>query len=342
MGSNYSSSCTLFNGDDSKCETIIILKRLTSSLSLIGCVFMILVILLFRKYNILAQRLILYLSIAAFFDSIGYIMGDMTPDGARCDFEAWWLTYFDWTVLMWVSCLTFNLYFNVIKQRRTEHFEKYYHVVSWLFPSLLLSLLPLIGDNYGPAGAWCWIKHDSPVWRFLIWYVPLFIIIIILFIVYSYITYFLRKQVSSWQGNYDPETERYNELIKEDIKVLKAYPFVYLCLSVIPLILRLHNAFTEEGDDVFALWILTVICAPLQGAVNAVVFGLDPDTRTRLTLPQIRLAWASYTNSAVIREYPTVSESTTNIQRNEEGVGESTPPMERHYSNSIGQRYDSM
>jgi hypothetical protein len=124
--------------------------------------------------------------------------------------------------------------------------------------------------------------------------------------------------------------------------VLKAYPFVYLVLSVIPLILRLHNAFTEEGDDVFALWILTVICAPLQGAVNAVVFGLDPDTRNRLTLPQIRLAWASYTNSAVIREYPTVKESTTNIQGNEEDVGTSTPPMQRHYSNSIGQRYDSM
>jgi len=42
---------------------------------------------------------------------------------------------------------------NVVKQRRTEQYEKYYHVLTWLFP-LLLSLLPLIGDNYGPAGAW--------------------------------------------------------------------------------------------------------------------------------------------------------------------------------------------
>jgi len=55
---------------------------------------MIFTIWLFRKYNILAQRLILFLSTAALFDTIGYIMGDMTPDGSQCDFEGWWMTYF--------------------------------------------------------------------------------------------------------------------------------------------------------------------------------------------------------------------------------------------------------
>lgn len=51
-------------------------------------------IFLFRKYQVRSQRLILYLTIAAFFDSIGYMMGKLTVDGPRCDFEAWWMTYF--------------------------------------------------------------------------------------------------------------------------------------------------------------------------------------------------------------------------------------------------------
>nr|CAB3229681.1 cyclic AMP receptor 3-like [Phallusia mammillata] len=308
-------TCTLFNGDQFKCNVVIALKRTTGSLSLIGCIFMIATIWLFRKYNILSQRLILYLSIAALLDTIGYLMGDMTPDGPQCDFEAWWLTYFDWTVLMWVSCLTFNLFFNVVMQRRTERFEKLYHLLCWIVPPFLLSLLPLIGDNYGPAGAWCWIKHDSMAWRFVIWYVPLFLTILGLFVTYFYIIFFLRRKLGSWQGNYDPATERDNLQIKDDIKVLKAYPFVYLILSIFPLILRIHNAFSAEGDDVYALWILTALTAPLQGAVNAVVFGLDPDTRSKLTWAHIQLAWASHFNRSAIREYPTVAGSTVNLSQ---------------------------
>ena len=307
MTVNDSAQCTLFGGNTQMCETIIVLKRITGSLSLIGCLFMIATIVLFRKYNILSQRLILYLSIAALFDSIGYLIGDMTPEGSLCDFEAWWLTYFDWTVLMWVSCITFNLYQNVILRKRTDHLEKYYHVLSWLVPSLLLSLLPLAGDNYGQAGAWCWIKHSSTVWRFLIWYVPLFIIITLLFVVYIRIIYYLRKQMNTWQGNFDPDAERNHTLIVDDISALKFYPCVYLALSIFPLILRIHNAATALGDDIFALWVLTVLTAPLQGAVNAVVFGLDPDTKRKLTWDQIQLAWASHFDASAIREYPTLS-----------------------------------
>ncbi|CAK8673199.1 uncharacterized protein LOC143468932 [Clavelina lepadiformis] len=309
---NGSMQCTLFGGDNEKCNTIIALKRVTASLSLVGCVFMISTIWLFRKYNVLSQRLILFLSIAALFDSIGYLMGDMTPDGPTCDFEGWWLTYFDWTVLMWVSCITYNLYQNVMKHRRTDRLEKFYHFFSWVIPPLLFSLLPLIGDNYGPAGAWCWIKHESTAWRFAIWYVPLFVIIIALFGIYIYIIIYLRKQMTSWGGNYNPDDEFNNAVMEDDIKVLKAYPFVYLALSIFPLILRIHNAATDEGDDVFALWVLTVLTAPLQGAVNAIVFGLDPETRTKLTLEEIQLAWKSRSGGSAIKEYPTVSVDPSN------------------------------
>ncbi|KAJ8310044.1 hypothetical protein KUTeg_011909 [Tegillarca granosa] len=85
--------------------------------------FMIAVIWLFKKYTAFAQRLILYLSIAALFDSISYLMGGLRPDGPMCDFQAWWLTFFDWCVLLWVSCITFNLFMNVVKNRVTDKYE---------------------------------------------------------------------------------------------------------------------------------------------------------------------------------------------------------------------------
>lgn len=298
-------SCTLFNGDDSKCNTLIVLKRVTGTFSLLGCIFMIFVIWLFKKYRVQSQRLIMFLSVAALFDAIGYMAGDITPDGPACDFEAWILTYFDWCVLMWVSCITYNLYMNVVRMRNVASQEKYFHIASWLCPPLLLSVLPFIGDNYGPAGAWCWIKHESTVWRFVIWYIPLFIAIIMLFLAYSYITWQIKRQNVMWQGNMDADTQANQENLLEDIKLLKGYPFVYLGLSIFPLILRIHNAFTAEGDDVFALWVLTVLTAPLQGACNAVVFGMDPDTRARLTWTQIRLTLSNrFQDNSGLQEYP--------------------------------------
>ena len=53
---------------------------------------------------------------------------------------------------------------------------------------------------------------------------------------------------------------------------------------------RLHNAFTDEGEDVYFLWIMTVLSAPLQGAVNSVAFGMDRDTRDKLS---IDVLWSS-------------------------------------------------
>ena len=151
---SHTKKFTLFNGDESKCNAVIGVKKATASISLIGCMFMISIIWLFRKYSVFTQRMILYLSIVALFNCIVYLMGDQTPDGHWCTFLGWMLTYFDWAVLLWVCCLTFNLYMNALKMLTTDQFEWIYHIVCWGV-SFMIACLPLIGDHYGPAGMWC-------------------------------------------------------------------------------------------------------------------------------------------------------------------------------------------
>ncbi|XP_033118237.1 cyclic AMP receptor-like protein A isoform X2 [Anneissia japonica] len=293
--------CTLFD-EQKKCDIIVAVKRVVASFSIIGCLLMIGVIWLFRKYIFFVQRLILCLSIAALFDSIA-LMGDMHPDGPWCEFQAWMLSFFDWAVLLWVCCITFNLYYNVIKMKSSEKFEILYHVISWGFP-LFISLLPFIGDHYGPAGAWCWINGSGETyWRFFTWFGPLFVIIIIMFAVYSYLTYRLNQRVRTWEGTYDPDVEHSKELLKQDIKPLKAYPFIYLVLSIFPLINRIQNA-ANPDNPVFGLVLLHAICSPLQGVFNAIAYGLDKETISRLSWPQINNAFKSkFSSKAVIGEY---------------------------------------
>nr|XP_033806124.1 cyclic AMP receptor-like protein A isoform X4 [Geotrypetes seraphini] len=130
--------------DAYRCATIIVIKRATAAFSLIGCIFMLLMIWLLRKYNSLAQKMIFSLTVAAFFDSIAYVMGDAGPDGALCNFQAWWLTYFDWSALAWVCCITLNLYLNVVKKMRTEQFERWYVPLFILIFLMMLCYLRIV------------------------------------------------------------------------------------------------------------------------------------------------------------------------------------------------------
>ncbi|XP_048459059.1 cyclic AMP receptor-like protein A [Rhincodon typus] len=101
----------------------------------------------------------------------------------------------DWCSLAWVCCITVNLYFNLVKEIRTDHFAVAYYVAAWGVP-FILSCLPLFGDYYGPAGAWCWITDDHVAWRFGIWYIPLFVLIFLMMSCYIRIFYVAKRRAA--------------------------------------------------------------------------------------------------------------------------------------------------
>ncbi|XP_073422115.1 uncharacterized protein [Dendrobates tinctorius] len=287
-------NCTWFGAQpssSSQCVTITVVKRITATFSLIGCFCMLIVIWLFRKYNSLAQKMILSLAIAAFFDSIAYVMSEVLPDGVLCNFQAWWLTYFDWCALAWVSSITLNLYLNVVKEMRTDQYQLAYHFTAWGVP-FILSCLPLFGDLYGPAGAWCWITDEHVAWRFVVWYIPLFTLIFLMMLCYLRIIYVAKQRVITWSGTYDPGRERSKIIMAEEIKTLKWYPCVYLAVSLFPLLNRIHNAF-YPSHPVFILTLLHVMSAPLHGLANTIVFVLDKETWSQLTMTSLRVAFQS-------------------------------------------------
>ncbi|XP_066456042.1 uncharacterized protein [Eleutherodactylus coqui] len=298
-------NCSWFGaepGSSSQCLTITTVKRITATFSLIGCFCMLVVIWLFRKYNSLAQKMILSLAIAAFFDSIAYVMSEAIPDGILCNFQAWWLTYFDWCALAWVCSITLNLYLNVVKEMRTDRYQLAYHFTAWGVP-FILSSLPLFGDLYGPAGAWCWITDEHVTWRFVIWYIPLFSLIFLMMLCYLRIIYVAKQRVITWSGTYDPGRERSKIVMAEEIKPLKWYPCVYLAVSLFPLLNRIHNAF-YPSHPVFFLTLLHVMSAPLHGLANTIVFVLDKETWSQFRMTSLRVAFQSrLCDSTKITEY---------------------------------------
>ncbi|XP_041663659.1 cyclic AMP receptor 1 isoform X3 [Cheilinus undulatus] len=229
--------CVFFNtqSDDYRCVLILTVKRATGTFSLVGCLFMLFVIWLLRRYHSLAQKMILSLTVAAFFNSTAYVMGESHPGGSLCDFQAWWLTYFDWCALAWVCLITLNLYLNLVREVSTNRYQMFYHLIAWGVP-LVMASFPLLKGYYGPAGAWCWIIDDHVAWRFGIWYVPLFSLIFLMILCYARIICVANKRMQSWLGTFNPERERRKVSLAEEIKPLKWYPSVYLLVSIFPLI----------------------------------------------------------------------------------------------------------
>ncbi|TRY88195.1 hypothetical protein DNTS_026889 [Danionella cerebrum] len=294
-----SSRCTFFN-DEHQCDVILKVKRATGTFSIVACSLMLFAIWLLRRYNSLAQKMVVSLTIAALFDSVAYVMAESHPEGSLCNFQAWWLTYFDWTALVWVCLITFNLYLNLVREIRTEHCERLYHVFAWGVP-LVMSTIPLVAGYYGPAGAWCWITDDHVGWRFGIWYIPLFSLIALMICCYARIICVANERMHSWLGTFNPEQERRKMSLAEEIRPLKWYPSVYLLVSLFPLINRLHNAAFPK-DPVFSLTLLHVLSAPLHGFVNAFVFGKD--TWSQLSTTGIKMAIQSrLCDSTRIGEY---------------------------------------
>ncbi|XP_033760587.1 cyclic AMP receptor-like protein A [Pecten maximus] len=299
---NSTEYCLLFPRTPHYCDILIYTRGISGGLSLLGSSLVLSITWLFRKYAAFVQRMIIYLSISAFFHAISFMMGGVYPLGSACVFKGFWVTYFHWAVLLWDVHITCNLYRNVVKMESLEKFEKIFCLNCWGIP-LVIAIVPLAAGRYGPAGAWCWIVDEWDLVRLFMWYIPLFLGIFFMITVYLFIVITLNRKASTWHGTYDPDVEQKKARMRNDITALRFYPLVFLLINIIPLINRIQNV-TQEGKPVFGLILGQCITAPLQGALNAMIFGADKDTMSQLTWPSIKIAFQSrFKRKALIREY---------------------------------------
>lgn len=317
---NDSGDCSPFDSDD---YTIVAaISTMTSIVSLLACLFMIGVIVLYKKYLIFTQRLILYLAIAATLASLSTTLHIAERDGPE------WLCiaggYLDqttsWSVLIAVTCITINLTLVVLFHKNTKKLEKPFLFFIFIFP-FAISWIPFIKDAYGESGAWCWIRFeddDCDTFRFgvilqlVLWYIPLYILFAILTVVYVIILVKLKRDRHKWTGKYDPTAEEMKRMMQKEIRPLLWFPLIYLLLYLIPLVNRIEGA---AGDPVLTLWILTAILFPLQGGFVTLVFTLDPETFKRLRWSEFRAAVIRLCKKDV-QEYPmTVVQSDSVTQK---------------------------
>ena len=299
------------------------LSAASAFISLLASCFIISLIVLFKKWRFFAQRLVLYLAISVLLESISTIIHRVDYNNETsdfyvrfCQFSAFVEHNTSWMELMAVVSITLYIFVCAVFSKRTDRLELVYLFFIFVFP-ILFNWIPFTVNGYGRAGAWCWIRNENiftceefvagQVLQFVLWYVPLYVILIIL--IGLYVTILIKihwYDRRKWTGSsYNDDDKHLHTQMSKEIRSLLWYPFIYFMINLIPLINRIHGL-AKPNNPSLTLWILAALLFPIQGGFIALAFTLDPDTRKRLKWMHIKAAAKELCRKSgkTVSEYP--------------------------------------
>eukprot|EP01128_Nolandella_sp_AFSM9_P005892 TRINITY_DN293_c0_g1_i3.p2 TRINITY_DN293_c0_g1~~TRINITY_DN293_c0_g1_i3.p2 ORF type:complete len:268 (+),score=46.18 TRINITY_DN293_c0_g1_i3:58-861(+) len=171
-----------------------------SFISLLSAGLVIAIILFFSRNQLRSSRLVLAIASATFLESVSALLSWITfefESPLMCRFQGALTQFSQLSMFAWTFIISLDLYLHVVKGVSVSRsHELIYHSFSWGF-SLLFTILPLSTDAYGPTGVWCWIRSDErgQVWRWIVFYLPLYGVIMGTIFLYSLVIRKVRTRV---------------------------------------------------------------------------------------------------------------------------------------------------
>ena len=188
--------------------------------------------------------------------------GNSLPYLIVCKARAFLVEYFMWVKLLFTVYLIFHLFCLSVFLKNLQKLELIFVLTSTLFP-LLFCWVPFIHNSYGLAGAWCWIRDwkddcatqhyiEGIIEQFTLWYGPLFVCLTISIVAAIIILIVLLWRMCIIQSSQQPllkndMKQKHTEILKELLPLL-AYPFLFFCLYLFPLINRLYDAINKVSS----------------------------------------------------------------------------------------------
>ena len=314
---NASGSVVCGDYESAGLKVAAILRASVGSFSAFCCLVVIAVIVLYKKYRFFTQRQILYLAIAACVHSLSYPLSRVNYYTARpildpyCQFGGFFNLYTGWTEVLSVCCITFNLLANTVLEIQHPGKFEYAYIVVIFFAPLLWTWIPFVKNAFGTAGAWCDIRilnedcsHFTfgSVVRFALWYVPVYTMMIVIFVCTVIIVLRIRRDTRKFEGKFDPEAKGMKERLVTEVKPLLWYPIIYLLLSTFSIINRIVDT-AHPGSQVIPLWYFHVLTSNFRGAVISLVYAFDPETRKLLKCNNLAAACQACCCKDKVKEY---------------------------------------
>lgn len=321
MENGTNGNCSIYNIYNNRdFKNVAIVNTAVAFLSLLACSFGLFVIILFKKWQFFNQRLVLYLIISATLVAIRTILhridygNEFTQSfEGFCVFMGFASELTAWMILNAITAITIYLFLVVACNKFSEKYEYIYILFIFAFP-FTYSWIPFINQAYGRAGVWCWIRtidlitctpfKFGGVLQLVLFYVPVFTILLILVILYLIILCKLHRKNKYWKVSVDQTTKYTEKMVKREVISLLAYPLICIILFIPQVCNRLQSWIQPENPSLF-LWHLSGICYPLLGTIFVLTLTLNSDTRRRLRWSHIHAAVTNYHSKKVVSEYVT-------------------------------------
>ena len=327
-------NCTIYG---SQYDIAVAIDIATALISLLASVFVAATIIIFKKFIMFVQRLILYLCMTAGLYSIGIATRSAThfvddPQSFNSStFCIWSGFFFQHTGFMFFVSLLLvilDMYLRVVKQKDTSRFEILYLLIIIIGP-LSVNWIPFIGSSYGKDGPWCWIRsinYDANcstnilglALRISVGYSPLFVGGIVAIVLYILMVRYLYRL--KYTGKYDPQKERTRKLLFKEVRPFLIYPWIALSIVLFSFVNRLVSAFTETNQ---VTWSIDAVSGSLQGAIAVTVFGLNFETIRRL----MKIKNCLCCSQRKITEYPVDITDYTDSYEDQEKIAAYTAAM---------------
>eukprot|EP00282_Hemiselmis_andersenii_P003632 CAMPEP_0114119726 /NCGR_PEP_ID=MMETSP0043_2-20121206/6265_1 /TAXON_ID=464988 /ORGANISM="Hemiselmis andersenii, Strain CCMP644" /LENGTH=273 /DNA_ID=CAMNT_0001212293 /DNA_START=165 /DNA_END=982 /DNA_ORIENTATION=- len=254
--------------------TIEAIGKTASSLSFISSSFIILCYAAFPDLRKFAFKLVFFLSISDMMSSIpGFL--PMNGQCPVCLAQAWLYSIFANSSVFWTACITHCLWRALVHHDvDVARFERYYHLVSWVVP-LFFAVLPQLDGAYGPAGAWCWIVRSKDHWRYIQFFIPLWLIFAFNLTLYVKLILRLRAVWGTGGGS---------EGSSGDMKVfwrLGLYPVILVICWTAASVNRIHNSI-YPSQPIYWLTCTQVFLSNSAGCWNCLAYGLNSNVRDKL------------------------------------------------------------
>eukprot|EP00271_Cylindrocystis_brebissonii_P006505 TRINITY_DN19282_c0_g1_i1.p1 TRINITY_DN19282_c0_g1~~TRINITY_DN19282_c0_g1_i1.p1 ORF type:complete len:328 (-),score=66.66 TRINITY_DN19282_c0_g1_i1:751-1734(-) len=254
-----------------------------STLSFLGSFFIVLCFLTFKDLRKFSFKLVFYLSLADMLCSLFNILGD-PGEGILCYVQGYATQFFWVASFLWTTTIAFTLHRTVVQHKTdVDKLGKWFHLYAW-GTSLVMTIIPSVAQDFGPAGAWCWVQNETlagKVLRFVTFYVPLWAAILFNGAVYFQVIRML-SNASRMAANIN-ETQRTSNnpsttKVSSAINRWGYYPLILIGSWAFGTINRIHN-FVQPHHPVFILYVLQIATSALMGLFNSIAYGFNAAVR---------------------------------------------------------------
>ncbi|OMJ91178.1 hypothetical protein SteCoe_6348 [Stentor coeruleus] len=253
-------------------EIKLICYTICATLSILGCLLIVILGFTCKKLRTFSYRLIIYLALADLLSSICFIIPD--NDNTLCKVQAIIMNFSQLASILITGCISLSLYVMVAKENFSIAMAEKKILGGIIIIPLILTIMPLTTNSYGKSQGWCWIDNDSEykyMWMLVEFYAPL--MFILAFNIFAYIKVYKKFRDTEYS------------LLETDVKAkfinrLKFYP---LSLVVCFGIAGVHKIYyIAGGQENFYLDIFAGCVVALYGFVNSIFYGFTKTVKSYL------------------------------------------------------------